>query len=200
MSTAPRTLVSLLLGLALAGLLNSSSLMAAAERLELGPGREAAIALAQPVVRASVAIGFDGPRAWGTRWVRPWFASSEPLRLGWPRTSGGRAEEALATAPALKPPAVPSPDSTEPEEPEEVPCVPWEPAAVRPDAPVTIWYVGDSLLQYVESSLRLELREPSPLRLISTGATAPAWRDPTSLIGRSTFRRGSRKSSLERSS
>jgi len=161
MSTALRTVVSLLVGLALAGLLNSSSLMAAAERLELGPSREAAIALAQPVVRASVAIGFHEPRAWGERWVRPWFSSSEPIRLEWKRRGRSRSEEAIATAPPLKSPAVPSPDSTEPEAPEEVPCVPWEPAAVRPDAPVTIWYVGDSLLQYVESSLRLELREPT---------------------------------------
>ncbi len=85
MSTAARTLTSAFFGLALAGLLSAASLVDAAERMELGPARRAAVAAAQPVLRLSQELGLDLPGDWGERWVTPWFSGRTRSQIGWER-------------------------------------------------------------------------------------------------------------------
>ena len=157
MTTAPRTLLALLLGLTLASLLNADSLVDAAERLELGPSRVRALAVARPVLMLSQDLGFDLAGEWGDRWVKPWFAGGDGEDIGADRRSVERAPmAAVSPAPVLSVPET----APLPVEPEPLPCVPWEPAAVRPDAKLVVLYVGDSLLQYVEPTLRAEQAQP----------------------------------------
>lgn len=66
-STAPRwaaghVIVTVVVALVLATLLNAQDLLATAQRQPFGWQRSAAVAVASPIARASAAIGFDRPR------------------------------------------------------------------------------------------------------------------------------------------
>lgn len=156
MSSAAQTLASAFLGLVLAGLLSAGSLVDAAERLELGPARRMALAAAQPVLRLSQDLGLDLAGDWGERWVTPWFSGRTGDQIRWERFAPVAPlppEVVLVpAAPASSPAAVASPFLAPL-------CTPWEPPVPRPGEPLEVWFVGDSLLQYMESSLRTEQKQ-----------------------------------------
>jgi len=156
MSSAARTLTSAFLGLLLGGLLSAASLVDAAERMQLGPARRVAVAAAQPVLQLSQDLGLDLVGDWGERWVTPWFSGRTGSQVGWDRLAPAPgAPSAVVLAPVT--PAVPSVAIVP--LPSAPPCTQWAPPVPRPDEPVEVWFVGDSLLQYMESSLRTEQKQ-----------------------------------------
>jgi hypothetical protein len=73
-------------------------------------------------------------------------------------------------------------------EPAVKPCVPWEPPQPRPDVPLELWFIGDSLLQFVEDSLRSEQEQPQLFShhfdwRYSTGLARPDYFDWPGHIG-----------------
>lgn len=152
MSNAPRTLSALLVALLLAALLNAVSLVAAAERLELGKRRTVALAFAQPALHISKQLGFDQARLLGDRWIVPFFRGSDSSE-----DVGASGESEPSSGPEAAPPAGAEDGRLSLASSE--PCVPPEPAFPSPSQPLEVWYIGDSMLQYIEPSLRTELSQ-----------------------------------------
>jgi hypothetical protein len=186
MSAPPRSLRSALLasavGLVLGALLNAESVVARAERLEHGAGRELSTALAAPVAALSRALWLDRPHA-ALRDL------SRALTEGEARTVMAR----LAPPGAAPPPIVDAADVgsddalegdegdgisdiSEPETDAEVepavvalalePLPGRERRAVSPQAPLAVWALGDSLLTLPAFALQQQLY-----------ATGAAWVD-----------------------
>ncbi len=76
-STAPRVLIAAGLALVLATLLNAESLLASAQRMELGPQRDVAVAVTGPIATLSSTLRTDRPQ----RVARRWLGRDAPLSL-----------------------------------------------------------------------------------------------------------------------
>jgi uncharacterized protein len=77
LTTAPRVLFATFVALLLATLLNAETLLESAERMELGPRRDAAVRVVEPIVSVSARLRTDRPG----RQARSWLGRDQPLSV-----------------------------------------------------------------------------------------------------------------------
>jgi uncharacterized protein len=156
MSTARRVLATVAVALLGATLLNSASLEASADRMELGPRRDLALAVVGPVAQVSAALRADRPHLA----VRRWLGKDEPRALR------GLPVSLTADAPSALPVAETPPDDRDyldrlAREQLGVRCEPTLPPlkrrAVEPDQPLRVLLIGDSLMEHLGPPVQQDL-------------------------------------------
>ena len=157
MTAAPRVLLATFVALALATLLNAQSLLRSAERMELGPERDAAVRVVEPIADLSARLRTDRPG----RLARSLLGRDRPL--------------SIRDLPAVDPPEVRAPPPTVEDQAPEVrrylqelaegeatglcalPAGPLERRTVTPDDPLRVLLIGDSLMEHLGPPARREL-------------------------------------------
>lgn len=180
--SAPRVLIATGLALLLATLLNAESLVASAERLELGPRRDLAVSMVAPIAAFSSALGADRPQ----RLARGWLGRDAPLSL-----------RDLPVATSAGEAATPAP--IEGDAPEirrylqelaameasglcALSAGPQPRRTVSPDDPLRVLLIGDSLMEHLGPPAREELEAFGVIDVeldwrYSTGLTRPDYFD-----------------------
>ena len=183
-TSASRVLIATALALLLATLLNSDSLLAAAERMELGARRDLAVAVVEPIAGVSSTLGADRPQ----RLLRGWLGRDEPLSL--------RDLPDVVADPRPGPPLAAPVEGDAPEVRRylqelaageatglcQLDVGPPERRTVSPDEPLRVLLIGDSLMEHLGLPARRELEASGVIDVdldwrYSTGLTRPDYFD-----------------------